>query len=310
MPKSLPLIAVLIPCYNEAASISNVINGFRSFLPMADIYVYDNNSTDNTEEIARQAGAIVRNERRQGKGHVVRRMFADIDADIYVLVDGDGTYDAPSVTSMIKLLQQDHLEMVVAVRQSTNAKSTYRRGHQFGNRFFSHLVSFLFGNQFSDILSGYRVMSRRFVKSFPLLAKGFEVETQLTVHALELSIPCDETVTPYHARVPGSMSKLRTYRDGAGIFLTILLLLKETRPFAFFGLLALISGCASIGLGIPLFLEYFETGLVPRFPTAILASGIGAISVNLLAIGLMLDTVSRSHRELKRLTYLNVRNRT
>lgn len=306
LPK--PNIAVLIPCHNEAASIANVVAGFRSALPTADIYVFDNNSTDKTVEIAHQAGAVVRNERRQGKGHVVRRMFADIDADIYVLVDGDGTYDAPSVTDMVHLLQREHLDMIVGVRQSANAEIAYRPGHQFGNRFFSFLVSMLFGKQFTDILSGYRVMSRRFVKSFPSLAKGFELETQLTVHALELSIPCDEIDTPYHARVAGSSSKLRTYHDGARIFLTILLLLKETRPFLFFGSLALICAVLSVALGIPLFIEYFETGLVPRFPTAILATGIGLLAANLLAVGLTLDTVSRAQRELKRLAYLNVRN--
>jgi len=305
-PLSSPRIAVLIPCYNESAAIAGVVRDFRTALPTAKIYVFDNNSADGTATIARGAGAIVRHERRQGKGHVVRRMFADIEADIYVLADGDGTYDAAAAAAMVRELIENQLDMVVGVRRSEDAESTYRRGHQFGNRLFSRIVSILFENQFTDILSGYRVMSRRFVKSFPALAKGFEIETQLTVHALELSVPCAEYATAYYARAVGTESKLRTYRDGARILLAILLLFKETRPLTFFGLLGLFCAGLSAAFGMSVIIEYFETGLVPRFPTAILATGLALMAAISFTAGLTLDTVSRGQRELKRLYYLGL----
>ncbi|MBK6281220.1 MAG: glycosyltransferase [Gammaproteobacteria bacterium] len=301
-----PRIAVLIPCFNEASAIDAVVSSFRAALPTAEIYVFDNNSVDDTAAIARDAGAIVRRERRQGKGHVVRRMFADVEADVYVLADGDGTYDACAAAPMVDELVGNQLDMVVGVRRSDTAEATYRRGHQFGNRLFSYIVSVLFEDQFSDILSGYRVMSRRFVKSFPALAKGFEIETQLTVHALELSVPCAEYATAYYARAEGTQSKLRTYRDGTRILLAILLLFKETRPFAFFGLLGLLCAGLSGGFGLSVIIEYFETGLVPRFPTAILATGLGLMAAICFTAGFTLDTVSRGQRELKRLHYLQL----
>lgn len=299
-------VAVLLPCYNEAAAIGEVVKSFKEALPGADIYVYDNNSTDNTSQIALDNGAIVRNECRQGKGHVVRRMFADIDADIYVLADGDLTYHASSAPRMIDLLLNRQLDMVVGIRKSQPGEETYRAGHQFGNQLFNVLLGALFEQRFTDILSGYRVMSRRFVKSFPALAKGFEIETQLTVHALELSLPTAEIETPYFSRVQGASSKLRTYRDGTRILLAIMLLFKEAKPFKFFSCLAIIAAGLSFGLGVPVVVEYAKTGLVPRFPTAILAMGLGLISAILFTAGIILDSVSRGFKELKRLHYLSV----
>lgn len=302
----MPRIAVLLPCYNEAEAIAEVVAAFRAVLPQAVVYVYDNNSTDDTARIAANSGAIVRHESRQGKGHVVRRMFADIDADIYVLADGDRTYHAPAVLEMIDFLLQNQLDMVVGVRKSESANEAYRLGHQWGNRLFNNIVGALFENHFTDILSGYRVMSKRFVKSFPALAKGFEIETQLTIHALELALPSAEIPTPYFSRAEGASSKLRTYRDGLRILLTIVLLFKEARPFRFFTCLAIVAAGLSLGLGAPIVVEYAETGLVPRFPTAILATGLGLISAILFTAGIILDTVSRGYRELKRLHYLSM----
>lgn len=296
-------IAVLLPCYNEAAAIGPVVSDFREALPEATVYVVDNNSTDNTVAVAREAGAVVLSEKHQGKGYVVRRMFSDIEADVYVLADGDGTYHAPSSAVMVEQLVSGNLDMVVGIRQSRPQEQTYRRGHQFGNQLFTRMVGLLFGNDFTDILSGYRVMSQRFVKSFPASTRGFEIETQLTIHALELALPCAEYATPYMARPEGSHSKLNTYRDGTRILLAILVLFKETRPLAFFGLLAVLCASASVGLGIPVVIEYLHTGLVPRFPTAILASGIGVMALIFVIAGITLDTVSRNHRELKRLFY-------
>ena len=300
-----PQIAVLLPCYNEAAAIGAVVSDFKAALPHAAIYVFDNNSTDNTVEVARAAGARVFSEKHQGKGYVVRRMFSDIEADVYVLADGDGTYHAPASVPMVEQLLNDNLDMVVGVRQSRPEDQTYRLGHAFGNRLFTRIVSVLFGNDFTDILSGYRVMSRRFVKSFPANTRGFEIETQLTIHALELVLPCAEYDTPYAARPEGSASKLNTYRDGTKILLAITVLFKETRPLAFFGLLALLCAFVSIGLGVPVVIEYLHTGLVPRFPTAILASGVGLMALIFVIAGITLDTVSRNHRELKRLFYVS-----
>ncbi len=298
-------LAVLIPCYNEEAAIAKVVADFRCVLPQAQIYVYDNNSRDKTVEVAHKAGAIVRGEPLQGKGNVVRRMFADIDADIYVLVDGDDTYDAASAPKMIQMLQHDCLDMVNGVRV-TQIQKAYRPGHRFGNWLLTGMVSFVFGNRFSDLLSGYRVMSRRYVKSFPALSAGFETETELTVHALELRMPIAELPTPYKDRPEGSVSKLNTFRDGFRVLWTILVLAKEERPMAFFSLLALFFALFSLVLSIPVLSTFFETGLVPRLPTAILSMGLMILAFLSLACGLVLDTVTRGRREMKRMRYLNI----
>ena len=307
-PLALPAalrIAVLIPCYNEAAAIEQVVRGFRTSLPEADIYVYDNNSRDGTQEVARKAGAIVRTERRQGKGNVVRRMFADIDADVYVLVDGDATYDAGSARELIARLVEEGNDMVVACRVHGGADA-YRPGHRFGNAVLTGFVAWLFGKSFTDILSGYRVFSRRFVKSFPALSKGFETETELTVHALELRMPVAEVETPYGARPPGSVSKLSTYSDGLRILRLILALYKHERPLLFFAAIGLMLALLSLGLAAPVIIEWTHTGLVPRFPTAILATGIMIMACLSFTAGLVLETVTRGRQELKRLMYLQV----
>jgi glycosyltransferase involved in cell wall biosynthesis len=296
-------IAVLIPCLNEAGGIAGVITGFRAALPDATIYVYDNGSTDGTSAVAASAGAQVRREPLRGKGNVVRRMFADVDADVYVMVDGDGTYDAASAPAMIGLLAEQHLDMVCGKRVDSEAQA-YRQGHRLGNRVLTGLVAVLFGNQITDILSGYRVMSRRFVKSFPALSSGFETETELTVHALDLRVPIAEVRTPYGARSAGTASKLSTWRDGWRILRTIARLVKEERPFAFFASIGCILALTSIALAIPLLLEFLETGLVPRIPTAVLSTGLILVSVMSFVCGLILDTVTRGRRELKRMHYL------
>lgn len=298
-------IAVLIPCYNEEAAIPKVIADFRHVLPDAMIYVYDNNSRDRTSEVARAAGAVVRTEPLQGKGNVVRRMFADIEADVYVLVDGDATYDAASAPRMINALLEGPLDMVNGARV-TNIQKAYRPGHRFGNWMLTSMVSWIFGNRFKDILSGYRVFSRRYVKSFPALSAGFETETELTVHALELRMPTAEIVTPYQDRPPGSLSKLSTFRDGFRILWTILVLAKEERPMPFFLLLAAIVALVSVGLMVPILVEYFETGLVPRLPTAILSMGLMIVAFLSIACGLILDTVTRGRHEMKRMRYLEI----
>jgi glycosyltransferase involved in cell wall biosynthesis len=298
-------IAVLIPCYNEQTAISQVVLGFRAALPEAAIYVYDNNSSDNTVGAAQAVGAIVRDERRQGKGNVVRRMFADVDADAYVLVDGDATYDAASAPTMVQRLIDEQLDMVVGCRVHT-AVEAYRRGHRFGNALLTGFVGWLFGKSFTDILSGYRVFSRRFVKSFPALSRGFETETELTVHALELRMPVAEIETPYGARPEGSASKLSTYRDGLRILRLILALYKHERPLTFFAALAAVLAVCSIALGVPIVLEWLRSGLVPRFPTAILASGIMILACLALTAGFILETVTRGRQELKRLVYLQI----
>ncbi|MEW6428449.1 MAG: glycosyltransferase family 2 protein [Thermodesulfobacteriota bacterium] len=300
-----PRIAVLLPCYNEEAAIGRVVADFRAALPEAAIHVYDNNSTDRTVAEAEKAGAIVGRERRQGKGNVVRRMFADVDADVFVLADGDNTYDAASAPAMVERLLRDRLDMVVAARVSSD-KAAYRQGHRFGNALLTDVVKWLFGRGFTDILSGYRVFSRRFVKSFPALAKGFETETELTIHALELRMPMAEVSTPYHLRLPGAQSKLRTYRDGMKILLTILKMFKTERPLAFFSIIFAGLAAGAVLLSLPLLWTYATTGLVPRFPTAILITGMMLLAFLALACGLILDTVTRGRQELKRLFYLSI----
>ena len=298
-----PRIAVLLPCFNEEAAIAEVITGFRASLPGAAIYVYDNNSRDATVERARAAGAIVRCERMQGKGHVVRRMFADVDADIYVMADGDLTYDPKAAPAMVEQLVAEQLDMVVGTRQH-EAKAAYRGGHVLGNRLFTSLLSRLFGRSFSDIFSGYRVFSRRFVKSFPVLSEGFEIETEMSVHALELRMPVGEVVTAYGSRPEGSESKLSTFRDGWRILRTILTLYRVEKPVLFYGAIGAVLLVAALLLSVPLVVTYLDTGLVPRFPTAILVTGMVIVAVLCFFAGLILDTVTRGRREMRRLAYL------
>ena len=297
-------IAVLLPCFNEEAAIVRTVEGFRAALPGAAIYVYDNNSSDRTVELARAAGADVRNERMQGKGNVVRRMFADVDADVYIMADGDLTYDPAAAPAMVKLLLDDRLDMVVGTRLH-EAKDAYRGGHVIGNRVFTGLLSKLFGRSFSDIFSGYRVFSRRFVKSFPVLSEGFEIETEISVHALELRMPVGEVETAYGARPEGSESKLSTFRDGWRILKTIGTLYRIERPVLFYGLIGALFLLVAIILAVPLVLTYLDTGLVPRFPTAILVTGMTIIAVLCVFAGLILDTVTRGRREMRRLAYLS-----
>jgi glycosyltransferase involved in cell wall biosynthesis len=298
-------IAVLVPCYNEERTIADVIAGFRSALPMAEIYVYDNNSRDRTVDVARAAGAIVRGETLQGKGNVVRRMFADIEADAYVMVDGDNTYHAPSAPTLVGKLLDERLDMVVGARVDTEV-AAYRPGHRFGNKMLTGFVAQLFGERFKDILSGYRVFSRRYIKSFPALAKGFETETELTVHALELRMPVAELPTPYGARPEGSASKLNTYRDGLRILMLILRLFREERPLQFFFYCFAALFASSLLIAVPVVATYLETGLVPRLPTAVLATGTMLLAFLSLVCGLILDTVTRGRRELRRLAYLAI----
>ena len=300
-----PLVAVLIPCFNEAVAIARVVGDFRSALPQAAIYVYDNNSTDGTAHIARQCGAVVRREGLQGKGNVVRRMFADVEADVYVLVDGDGTYDAAAAPSLVARLLQDDLDMVTGARIH-DSSDAYRFGHQFGNRLLTGLVARIFGNRCADMLSGYRTLSRRFVKSFPALAKGFEIETELTVHALELRMQIADMPTRYGSRDEGSASKLHTIRDGLRIGGTIVNLVKGERPLPFFSLIALLFAAASLGLGYDVVATFVETGLVPRLPTAVLAMGLMIVSALSLTAGVVLDAVTIGRRELRRLHYLAI----
>jgi len=296
-------IAVLVPCYNEEAAIGKVVADFRAALPDAEIYVYDNNSTDRTVEVAAAAGAIVRRELHQGKGRVVRRMFTDVDADVYVLVDGDATYDAPSAPKMIELLMAERLDMVCAVRIDRE-EAAYRMGHRAGNRLLTGFVAHVFGQSFTDMLSGYRVFTRRFVKSFPVLSGGFEIETELTVHALELEMPVGEMKTPYYSRPKGSASKLNTWRDGFRILKTVLRLYRAERPMPLFTGLGISLGIVAIGLAIPIFVTYVQEGIVPRLPTAVLSTGLMVLAFLSIACGVILDTVTRGRRELKLLAYL------
>ena len=295
--------AVLVPCFNEEVAIAKVVADFRAALPEATIYVYDNNSTDRTVDVARRAGAVVGRETHQGKGNVVRRMFADVDADVMVLVDGDATYDAASVRALVARLIEDRLDMVVAARVHRDA-AAYRMGHRLGNRLFSMSVGWVFNATFTDILSGYRVFSRRFVKSFPVLSRGYEIEIELAVHALELELPTAEIATPYYARPAGSASKLSTWRDGLRILSTIVSLYRTERPLAFFGGLGIALAVVSVVLAIPVFATYLEQGLVPRLPTAILSTGLMLLAFLSVVAGLILDTVTRGRREMKLLAYL------
>ena len=299
-----PTIAILVPCYNEEVTIRTVVADFRRVLPEATIYVYDNNSTDRTSEMARAAGAVVRSEVLQGKGNVVRRMFADIEAEVYLLVDGDATYDAESAPAMIQRLCEHHLDMVNGARV-TAVRAAYRPGHRFGNRLLTGLVAWTFGNGLTDMLSGYRVFSRRYVKSFPSLAVGFEIETELTVHALHLRMPIAEIATAYRERPSGSTSKLSTYRDGLRILWRILVFIKEERPMAFFSLIGLGFCLLAVVLMVPILQEFLATGLVPRLPTAVLSMGLMTIGFISFACGLILDTVSRGRSEMKRMRYLS-----
>ncbi|HET7576892.1 MAG TPA: glycosyltransferase family 2 protein [Sphingomicrobium sp.] len=305
MDRATPRIAVLLPCFNEGAAIGATVRGFRDALPDATIYVYDNNSRDRTREIAAEAGAVVRTERQQGKGNVVRRMFADVDADIYVMADGDLTYDPKSAPAMVEMLLADQLDMVVGTRRHEE-KEAYRGGHVLGNKVFTGLLSGLFGHSFSDIFSGYRVFSRRFVKSFPVLSEGFEIETEMSVHALELRMPVGEVETAYAARPEGSHSKLSTYGDGWRILKTIVNLYRVERPVLFYGAIGAWLTVAAIILAMPLAQTYFRTGLVPRFPTAILVTGMVIVAVLCFFAGLILNTVTRGRREVRRLAYLSL----
>ena len=305
MSHAAPRVAVLIPCYNEEVAIATTVQSFREALPGATIYVYDNNSKDQTSARAREAGAIVRRETLQGKGYVVRRMFSDIEADVYIMADGDATYDASAAPEMVRLLIESNLDMVVGKRRHKE-ESAYRPGHVFGNRMLTGFLAMLFGQRFTDVLSGYRVFSRRFVKSFPALAAGFETETELTVHALTLGLPIAEVETDYFARPEGSFSKLSTYRDGVRILRVMLGLFKNERPLAFFAVFAVLFAAFSVAIIIPIVITYLETGLVPRFPTAILSASVMLLAFLSMVCGLVLDTVTRGRREMKRLSYLQI----
>ncbi len=304
-------VALLVPCFNEEVAIGTVIRDFRQAMPSLEIYVFDNASTDKTAEVARSEGAMIVHVPLKGKGNVVRRMFADVDADVYVMVDGDATYHAPSLPAMIKTLMDERLDMVVGCRVTPKeaASAAYRQGHQFGNRMLTRSISWIFGGQFTDMLSGYRVFSRRYVKSFPCLSRGFEIETELTVHALELRMPHGEVLTPYGARPEGSTSKLSTYKDGWKILKTIARLYISERPLSFFSLCGVLLSLLSLSLAWPIVIEYLHTGLVPRFPTAILSASIMISALLSFACGLILDNVTRGRHEMKRLFYLSTSGR-
>ncbi|WP_174279259.1 glycosyltransferase family 2 protein [Sphingomonas bacterium] len=300
---TLPIIAVLLPCFNEEAAVGATVAAFRAALPGAVIHVYDNNSADRTAAVANAAGALVRHERVQGKGAVVRRMFADVEADVYVMADGDATYDAGAAPAMVARLLDEQLDMMVGARVPDEADA-YRRGHVLGNRLMTGFLARLFGRSFTDIFSGYRVFSRRFVKSYPALSTGFEIETDICVHALELRMPVGEMETAYAARPAGSASKLSTYRDGARILRTMVTLYRLERPMRFFGTIGLLLALVAMMLGVPLATTYARTGLVPRFPTAIAATGLVILAALCVFAGLILDTVTRGRREVRRLAYL------
>lgn len=301
-------VAVCVPCYNEALTIGKVIEGFRQHLPAASIHVFDNNSTDHTAEVARRYGVEVYLVQHQGKGNVVRRAFADVEADIYLLVDGDGTYDPAAAPEMVRKLAKERLDMVVGCRKENieDQGEKYRSGHRFGNLMLTTVLATMFGGRFTDILSGYRVFSRRYVKSFPALSSGFETETELTVHALELRMPCGEVSTLYGSRPEGSISKLSTYRDGWRILKTMIRLYMAERPLKFFGIIAMLLLAVAMALFVPVGLEYLQTGLVRRFPTAILSTGIVIVSLLSAVCGLIQDNVTRGRHEAKRLMYLSI----
>jgi glycosyltransferase involved in cell wall biosynthesis len=303
-PASKPSVAVLLPCYNEEATIATVIENFHRELPGAAIYVYDNNSTDRTVEKAAAAGAMVGRERHQGKGNVVRRMFADVEADIYVLADGDLTYDSSAAGRLVDVLRSQNVDMVVGVR--VDSGDTFRPGHKFGNTLFNRIVARLFGEGFTDILSGYRVMSRRFAKSFPAASSGFEVETELSIHALDLKLATAEIPLSYGRRPANSLSKLKTCRDGLRILVSILMMYRELKPFRFYGAIFLILFVAALVLAVPIIVTFLETGLVPRFPTAILAASIMQLAFLSLTCGIIIEAISATRRELKRMRYLDL----
>lgn len=300
-----PSIAVILPCYNEAVAIGQVVRDFKAHLPDCTVYVYDNNSTDATKAEALQAGAVVAQEWRQGKGYVVRRAFADVDADIYVMADGDGTYEAAAVGKMITELCNEHLDMVVGSREDSEQDNLYRRGHRLGNWLLTNTIGFLFGYRFKDVLSGYRVFSKRFVKSFPALATGFEIEALLTIHALELDLPCKEVATKYYQRPAGSVSKLSTYKDGFRILHTIINLFRKIKPLYFYGSLACLLALSSVGLMLPIWLDFLQTGQVSRFPTAFLSIAVMICAVIAMVCGLIMEHASTNQWELKYLNYLN-----
>jgi len=300
-----PQVAILIPCLDEETAIGKVVADFRRHLPDSIVFVYDNGSTDRTIDAARAAGAVVRREPLPGKGNVVRRMFADIEADVYVLVDGDNTYDAANAPALVGRLMEESLDMIIGARAQDSA-GAYRRGHRFGNRLLTGLVAMFFGERVGDMLSGYRVMSRRFVKSFPALASGFEIETELTVHALQLRLPISESMTPYRERAAASASKLRTIPDGIRIVRLIARLIREEKPLEFFSAVALLLALASVVLAVPVVATYLQTGLVPRLPTAVLSVGLMLVAFLSLACGLILATVTRGRVEVKRLQYLSI----
>ncbi|MCE3605190.1 glycosyltransferase family 2 protein [Massilia sp. P8910] len=298
-------IAILVPCYNEELTVAAIVRDFNACLPQAVVYVFDNNSKDATVRLALDAGAVVRNVPLQGKGNVIRRMFADVDADIYIMVDGDNTYDASVAPQLAEKLVDEGLDMVVGTRVSTEQEA-YRFGHRFGNRLLTGSVAAVFGNTFTDMLSGYRVFSRRYAKSFAAHSAGFETETELTVHALELRMPVAEVETIYRSRPEGSVSKLNTYRDGVRILWTIIKLFKTEKPLAFFSLAFFAFMLAAVGFALPLLQTYLETGLVPRLPTAILSVALSLFGVISLNCGLILDTVTKGRIEQKRFAYLAI----
>lgn len=297
-------IAVVLPCYNEGQAIDAVIKSFKNALPSAEVFVFDNNSSDNTVEVARNAGAHVIQERFQGKGNVVRRIFAEVDADCYLMADGDGTYDAKAAPDMVRALFDGHLDMVVGCRQSVEGEKTYRAGHAFGNKLLTGLAQNIFGQGFSDMLTGYRAFSRRFAKSFPVLSAGFEIETEITVHCLSLKLPACEIQTNYYERAEGTESKLSTYRDGWRILMMIMRLFKEIKPLLFFGIVSAVLAVLSIALAIPLIIEFRETGLVPRYPTAVLCTGMMITAFLTSACGIILDSLARKSLEAKKMAYL------
>ncbi|MFT0533918.1 glycosyltransferase family 2 protein [Castellaniella hirudinis] len=301
-----PRVALLIPCYNEALTVAQVVKDFQAVIPGIQVYVFDNASVDGTSDIARAAGARVRQVAQRGKGSVVRRMFADIEADYYIMVDGDATYDAASAPRLLAGLADQHLDMMVGCRVDAGQAENYRPGHRAGNRLLTGAVRHVFGGAFTDMLSGYRVFSRRYVKSFPGQSAGFEIETELTVHALEMAMPWGELPTPYGARPEGSASKLSTWRDGFRILRTILRLYMLERPLMLFGFLGLLLCLLGVGLAVPLFIDYAHSGLVPRLPTAVLVTGLCIVGLLLAAVGVVLDSLARARREIRRLAYLAV----